>query len=354
MLVDTSFPSLVENAAIEHGAPDLLIGGNFYYEMNVCSSHQLSSGFHVLNSLLGQIVAGAGKVNVPSKNFTNIVLFSKSSSFVSFEKKVSQFFDLDVIGIKEKTTQPLCLNNFQKSSSFNGERYEVSLPWKNFPLALDTNFELSLGCLKSTLKFLSNQPNLLREYNDIIANQLKSKIIKIVYDKKDYSLVHYISHLPVICQKSSKLRIVYDASVKSTKCSNLLNDCLYAGSLLLQNLTGILLRYRLYSIVILADLEKAYFQVSLSKKNRDFIRFLWIRDLTHPEFNLSNLVKYRFCRVSFGINCSPFLLAATLISHFEKFHCDLSSEILFNLYVDYVMVSAFDTESARLKVVKMK
>lgn len=192
----------------------------------------------------------------------------------------------------------MSLTEYQKSITFTGERYEVTLPWKKFPPSLSSNFGLSFGRLKSTLKFLSTKPELLSQYHEVIKDQLNQGIIERVEESKDSSFVHYIPHFPVFRKDKSKIRIVYDASAKSLKTSNSLNDCLYAGPLLLQNLTGILLRFRLHSIVVLADLKKAYLQVSLNKRDRDFTRFLWIKN-PNPNFEPLDVVKYRFCRVSF-------------------------------------------------------
>lgn len=42
---------------------------------------------------------------------------------------------------------------------------------------------------------------------------------------------------------------------------------------MLHNLTGIWLRFRLYPVVVLSDIEKAFIQVALQEKDQDFIRF---------------------------------------------------------------------------------
>ena len=54
------------------------------------------------------------------------------------------------------------------------------------------------------------------------------------------------------------MRIVYDASAKGKFGERSLNECLYRGPVILPDLCGILLRFQLYSIVLLADIERHF------------------------------------------------------------------------------------------------
>ena len=70
--------------------------------------------------------------------------------------------------------------------------------------------------------------------------------------------VHYLPHQAVIQRDKSttKMRIVYDASAKENGPS--LNDCLYTGPALAQNILDILLRLRCHQVALVADIEKAF------------------------------------------------------------------------------------------------
>ena len=56
---------------------------------------------------------------------------------------------------------------------------------------------------------------------------------------------------------------MYDASEKTKIEQKSLNECLYPGLSMLQDLTGILLRFRLNKITIVADIEKTFLQICL-------------------------------------------------------------------------------------------
>ena len=88
---------------------------------------------------------------------------------------------------------------------------------------------------------------------------------------------------------------------------------------------GVLLRFRTYYIAILSDIEKAFLQVGIQESERDVTRFLWFKDPTRPDKVNGNLCVYRFCRVPFGIICSPFLLEATLQYHLKQDGSDIAS-----------------------------
>ena len=50
--------------------------------------------------------------------------------------------------------------------------------------------------------------------------------------------------------------------------------------MILEDLCGILMRFRLHKIGILSDIEKAFLQVGLLEKDRDVTSFLWLKDIT--------------------------------------------------------------------------
>ena len=67
---------------------------------------------------------------------------------------------------------------------------------------------------------------------------------------------------------------------------------------------------------MIADIEKAFLNIEVDKVDRDCLRFLWLKNVLNAN---SEIEVYRFCRVVFGLNSSPFLLNATLRYHFSKY-----------------------------------
>ena len=132
------------------------------------------------------------------------------------------------------------LQSFKESVVFNSQtgRYQVRLPWKDNTMSLPSN----LGICKKRLRSLLNRldkigPDCIKKYDETIQDQLKRGFIEKVDNTSHFQgNLHYIPHLPVFKEDSSttKMRIVYDASARTSNDSSSLNDCLHTGPCLLK------------------------------------------------------------------------------------------------------------------------
>ena len=134
------------------------------------------------------------------------------------DKNVKRMWDLETIGVIESKEMH---DDFVENIEFNGCRYSVKLPWRDGHENLPSNYELSLARLKSQVRKLKKEPAMLEEYDSVITEQIKFGVIEKVSEEDESVTVHYIPHLAVIRKeaKTTKLRVVYDASFKSNKTS---------------------------------------------------------------------------------------------------------------------------------------
>ncbi|GFR22547.1 integrase catalytic domain-containing protein [Trichonephila clavata] len=186
---------------------------------------------------------------------------------------------------------------------------------------------------------------LYSEYCKVLKNYLDEGIIEKVTNPfvPTNNPVFYLPHQVIIKNEAltTKLRIVFDASAHEEKQFSL-NDCLFQGVNLNPNILDLLISFRSNKIAILADVEKAFLQISLAPKDKDVVRFL----IDNGE-NSVNV--YRFNRVLFGVNASPFLLAATIKTHIEKYvekYPDTVRILDHCFYVDDLVTGEDDVESA--------
>ncbi|GFX76741.1 integrase catalytic domain-containing protein [Trichonephila clavipes] len=148
------------------------------------------------------------------------------------------------------------------------------------------------------------------------------------------------------------MRIVFDASSHEDGQPSL-NDCIWSGENLNPNIFHLIISFRLNTIAITADIERAFLQISLRDEDRDAVRFLF-PDIRSNQTGPYKFQVYRFKRVMFGVNVSPFLLSATIKHHIENYReqYPAATEMLDTcLYVDDVISGADDISQA-LKVSK--
>ena len=151
-------------------------------------------------------------------------------------------------------------------------------------------------------------------YDNVIKYQLKTAIIERVDDNSiQRKLNHCIPHhLQLHLKKTMKLQIVDDASGKTKKSNVSLNECLYHGPVILEDLCALLMRFQSQKVVFVADTEKEFLQVGLQEKDRNVTRFLWLKDIRKP-VTTENTAVLGFTRIPFDVISSKFIFAATIV-----------------------------------------
>ena len=99
-------------------------------------------------------------------------------------------------------------------------------------------------------------------------------------------------------------------------------------------------------MALIADIEKAFLMVGISKLDRDALRFLWVED---PLNSASKIVHLRFTRLVFGFRSSPAVLGAVISHHLEFYkdkYPDLVQLMENCLYVDDLVTGTNDIEHA--------
>ena len=308
---------------------------------------------YMLASKLGWILTGRTTEVAEDTPEYNMLIMTHSTNTVketslpmpdkSFPTKpnLEDFWRLESIGIMDSpvdSDKDKALKIFNKTLRFEDKKYRVTWPWKEDKSCLPENRELAFGRFKSLVKKMKSNPQLVGKYDAIIQNQLQLGIIERVTSNEKDTTKHYIPHHAVIHpdKTSTKVQIVYDASAKINKGQRSLNECLYPGPTMLKDLTGILLRFRLNKIAIVADIEKAFLQIGLLKDAKDVTRFFWLKNKSCLTVE-NNIQVYRFNRVPFGIISSPFLLAATLDHHLKNYENSAAETVRKNIYVDNVV-----------------
>ena len=115
----------------------------------------------------------------------------------------------------------------------------------------------------------------------------------------------------LVIRTTTKVRVVYDGSAKSSENGLSLNNYLQT---LIPKLFNVLVRFRSYFIALTADIDKTFLMVRTSKHNRDSLRFLRLVDPLKPD---NEIIHYKFMHVVFGLRPSPAILGATIANHVQ-------------------------------------
>ena len=184
---------------------------------------------------------------------------------------------LDVLGLTDPIpNREFSHEEFKDQIMYNASGlYETGLPWKKNCAPLLDNKEQTRACLSFVTKKLIKIGK-LQEYHTVMREQIDNGILEPVPDKPTGETVHYIPHQPVIREEaeSTKLRIVFDCSASPNANTPSLNKCLETGPSLQPKLFDIMLRNRFRLYVIVGDVQKAFLQIRIDKKDRDAQRVL--------------------------------------------------------------------------------
>lgn len=323
---------------------DILLGNDYLFHFLLPeSTRQIEPGVFLVKTIFGWMVTGRIQRYV-NKPLASLIAANTTSNTLKV------MWELESIGIRDPNqakaeTEDNAIQQFTTNLKYENGRYNVTLPWKQYPPNLPNNYALARGRLFSLIKKHSVNPELLHACKAIFAQQIKEGIIEIVNREPD-SRLHYLPfHFVLTPEKSTPIRAVYDANARASKNANSLNDSLLKGLNLIPQIPAIIIRFRLNPIAMIADIMHAFHALDIQQHERDYLRFLWTTNFAeYPREQ--TLITFRFARVPFGCISSSFLLAAMLIFHLRSSNDTILKLIERNLYVNDFVISATSCEEA--------
>ncbi|XP_036143404.1 uncharacterized protein LOC118645802 [Monomorium pharaonis] len=157
----------------------------------------------------------------------------------------------------------------------------------------------------------------------------------------------YLPHHSVLKEdaKSTKLRVVFDGSCK-TSTGLALNDCMPVGPVVQSDLISILLRFRTYRYVLVADIVKMYRQILLHPSQTHLQRILWREDKRAP------VQAFELLTLTYGTTIASYLATRCLVDLADQFTKEFpvgSLHLRRNFYVDDLLTGA-DTKAEALSI----
>ena len=240
------------------------------------------------------------------------------------------------------------LNIMENSVKLVNGHYEIALPFRTYPPNLPNNKSVALHRLFLLKKKFQKDPIMHGKYSkfmeDLVERNFAERVPESCVENQD-GLVWYLPHHSVVHpQKPDKVRVVFDCSAKYEGAS--LNNNLLLGPDLTNTLVGVLLRFRLYKVAMMSDIESMFHQVRVKPDHCDFLRFLWWPNGdTEGTFEEYRMRVHLFGATS-SPSCSNFALRQTAKDHVGNFEADVISTVQSNFYVDDCLKSVDNEEEA--------
>ena len=157
------------------------------------------------------------------------------------------------------------------------KRWISEYPWIRDPSELPDNKKAAMGMLISTEKRLAKNATHAEVYQKQIEDMVDREVARklTLKELKEYKgPIHYISHHEVLKpdSKSTPVRIVFNSSARYM--GHALNDYWAKGPHLLNDLLGILIRFRENKIALIGDIKKMYHTVKTKTIDQHTHRFL--------------------------------------------------------------------------------
>ena len=162
----------------------------------------------------------------------------------------------------------LALKIMKDSIKIVNGHFQLPLLWRHKNVFLPDNRAMAEKRLESLKRRLSKDESLHKKYAGVMQDYIeKGYAEKVRDDGKRNACTWFLPHHPVMNpKKPDKLRVVFDCAAKFMGVS--LNDKLLQGPDLLSRLSGILTRFRLKPIALVADIEAMFHQVKVSPEDR--------------------------------------------------------------------------------------
>ena len=157
--------------------------------------------------------------------------------------------------------------------------YQIKLPFRHSPPCLPDSLPVAKKRLYMLKKRLERNPELHKQYSGVMNNYQAEGSSRRVLDEEVPTLkpIWYLPHHAVWHpRKPSEPRVVFDCASKSASVS--LNDQLLQGPENTSSLIGVIVRFRVNSIAVAADVKRMFHHVFVSPEDCGALCYLWFPD----------------------------------------------------------------------------
>ena len=246
--------------------------------------------------------------------------------------KTTRYDNEPSLSLEDRTFLDIMEKGIHKNASGN---WEMPLPFRDERQAMPNNRAQAMQRLQGLLKMFTRKPEMKTDYLEFMGKMIeKGHASPIPHDEAPppTGRFWYLPHFATYHNTKHTIRVVFDSSCEFQGVS--LNKVLLPGPDLMNNLIGVLMRFRKESVAVMCDVEQMFHSFHVDPKHRDFLRFLWFEgnDPTKP------ITEYRMNVHLFGNGPSPAVatygLRRTAVDGEEENGEETKNFICRNFYVD--------------------
>ncbi|GBO38758.1 hypothetical protein AVEN_50334-1, partial [Araneus ventricosus] len=154
---------------------------------------------------------------------------------------------------------------------------------------------------------LERDPTMKALYSDFLNEYESLHHMEEVKEDTDLDKGYYLPHHGILRpdNKTTKLRVVFNASSK-TSSGYSLNDLLYKGGVLQEDLFSILIRFRKHIYAFTADIKQMFRMIELNESQTRLQKILWKNSKSSP------IKVYELRTVTYGTASAPYLATKVL------------------------------------------
>ena len=153
---------------------NILVGLDHYWKLTTGEVVFGNSGPTAIGTSIGWVLSGPidGVPKDDSSVYLSVHALQTDVQTInqSLDSQLKMFWELESLGIANEESS--VYDKFIDTIDFRNGRYEVHLPWRDKYVILPNNYDLSQKRLMGLLKRLRQAPEILKEYNAVIQDQL--------------------------------------------------------------------------------------------------------------------------------------------------------------------------------------
>ncbi|XP_049300463.1 uncharacterized protein LOC125774090 [Anopheles funestus] len=300
-------------------------------------------------SKMGWIMHGAFKIRKVMGILSTASNEHHELANCELSKLIERFWVVEEVTLDSRDT---CTSDeieyhFHKTTHLTQDgRFIVRIPLLKDPNTLGESYQRAVKRFHTLEGRLAYSPDTYMEYKRFMEEYLSLGHMVLIEPRDMYKVKYFIPHSYVtkLSSSSTKLRVVFDASAKTTNNTSL-NDIQKTGPNVQRELFDLLIDFRMHTKVLTADIVKMYRQVLVAEEDSWLQCILWRANPKEP------LRAYRLLTVTYGEAASSYLACRSLNEVGERLKSTnpkIANAITNNFYVDNLMIGAADSEELSL------